>query len=280
MELQKREKCTVIVVDWQGGSSPPYTQAVANIRLVGAMAAHLLEMIAAHTGNLHLDHVHLIGHSLGAHLSGYIGYTLQRVSFFATTWKQRSLCLLFQDFNMTVGRISGLDPAEPHFAKASAPVRLGPSAAKFVDVIHTDASAFIRGGLGIIEKVGHVDFYPNGGTEQPGCDRGVVQYINQEQGSFFKGMRRFLGCNHVRSYEIFTESVNSPCPFMAISCGSFKEFKDGKCFKCDSKEHQCIKFGFQSFKSYKKLVQHKEIKPEERVVLYSMTSAEPPFCRK
>lgn len=80
LELLKRERCTVIQVDWQGGSSPPYAQAVANIRLVGAMTAHLLEMIAAHTGNLGLDHVHLIGHSLGAHLSGYVGYTLQKVS--------------------------------------------------------------------------------------------------------------------------------------------------------------------------------------------------------
>lgn len=93
---------------------------------------------------------------------------------------------------MTVGRITGLDPAEPHFAKASAPVRLTPQAGKFVDVIHTDASAFIRGGLGIIEKVGHIDFYPNGGTDQPGCNQGVVQYINSEQGSFFKGKNKFL----------------------------------------------------------------------------------------
>lgn len=79
LELLNRERCTVIHVDWQGGSSPPYSQAVANIRLVGAMTAHLLEMISAHTGSLKLDHVHLIGHSLGAHLCGYVGYTLQRV---------------------------------------------------------------------------------------------------------------------------------------------------------------------------------------------------------
>ena len=33
---------TVIVVDWKGGSSPPYYQAVANIRLIGAITAHVL----------------------------------------------------------------------------------------------------------------------------------------------------------------------------------------------------------------------------------------------
>lgn len=31
------EDCNVIVVDWHGGSSPPYTQAVANTRLIGRL---------------------------------------------------------------------------------------------------------------------------------------------------------------------------------------------------------------------------------------------------
>lgn len=80
-ELLKRESCSVIVIDWGGGSSPPYTQAVANIRLVGAMMAHLLEMVSWATGPQKLDHVQVIGHSLGAHLSGYIGYALQKVYY-------------------------------------------------------------------------------------------------------------------------------------------------------------------------------------------------------
>lgn len=79
-ELLTREDCSVIAVDWHRGSGPPYTQAVANIRLVGAMTAHLLNDIAKLTKHGDLKHVHCIGHSLGAHLSGYIGYTLQRVS--------------------------------------------------------------------------------------------------------------------------------------------------------------------------------------------------------
>lgn len=79
-ELLKRDNCNVIVIDWHGGSSPPYSQAVANIRLVGAITAHLLADYSRHTGQRKLKHVHAIGHSLGAHLSGYIGYTLQKVS--------------------------------------------------------------------------------------------------------------------------------------------------------------------------------------------------------
>lgn len=74
-----RENCNIIAIDWHGGSGPPYTQAVANIRLVGAIAAHLLADFARYTNDTKLKHVHAIGHSLGAHLCAYIGYTLQKV---------------------------------------------------------------------------------------------------------------------------------------------------------------------------------------------------------
>lgn len=79
-EFLRKEDCSVIVVDWHGGSGPPYTQAVANIRLVGVMAAHLLGDLARYTPNNQLKHVHCIGHSLGAHICGYVGYTLQKVT--------------------------------------------------------------------------------------------------------------------------------------------------------------------------------------------------------
>jgi len=41
----------VIVVDWSGGSGPPYPQAVANIRLVGVMTAHLIKNLIVSTIN-------------------------------------------------------------------------------------------------------------------------------------------------------------------------------------------------------------------------------------
>ena len=68
-----------------------------------------------------------------------------------------------------LGRISGLDPAEPLFQGMPPEVRLDPGDAKFVDVIHTDSKEFYKGGLGMEQPVGHVDFYPNGGKAQPGC---------------------------------------------------------------------------------------------------------------
>lgn len=39
--------------------------------------------------------------------------------------------------------LSGLDPAEPYFQDTPEEVRLDPSDAKFVDVIHTDISPIL-----------------------------------------------------------------------------------------------------------------------------------------
>ncbi|CAG2065128.1 unnamed protein product, partial [Timema podura] len=44
-ELLKNRDANVVVVDWSGGSNPPYTQAVANIRVVGVITAHLINQL-------------------------------------------------------------------------------------------------------------------------------------------------------------------------------------------------------------------------------------------
>lgn len=77
---------------------------------------------------MNVGNVHLIGHSLGSHLSGYVGSVLRT------------------NFGVTVGRITGLDPAEPHFSQTDPVVRLDPSDALYVDIIHTDSRPFIAGG--------------------------------------------------------------------------------------------------------------------------------------
>lgn len=128
LDYDEDEPASVIIVDWGGGSSPPYTQAVANIRLVGAITAHVIHMVYEQLQLRNIDHFHMLAHSLGAHLSGYAGYTLQR------------------DFGLMLGRITGMDPAEPMFLETDSVVRLDQTDAKFVDVIHTDALPFSSGG--------------------------------------------------------------------------------------------------------------------------------------
>lgn len=94
---------SVIVVDWAGGSLPLYTQATANTRLVGLELAYLIKKLRDEHG-LRPEDVHLIGHSLGAHLSAYAA---ERVP--------------------NIGRITALDPAEPYFQGMPSQVRLDPS---------------------------------------------------------------------------------------------------------------------------------------------------------
>lgn len=64
----------------------------------------------------------------------------------------------------------GLDPAAPGFEFAKLQKKeLRKADAAFVDVIHTSG-----GSTGYLNSLGHVDFYPNGGsTPQPGCYEGV-----------------------------------------------------------------------------------------------------------
>jgi pancreatic triacylglycerol lipase len=94
-----------------------------------------------------------------------------------------------------------MDPAEPHFSKTDPIGRLDPTDADFVDVIHTDAGPFLSGGLGIFQPVGHVDFYPNGGIDQPGCREGVLSYMAKQSDSLSEG--KILG-EHIQPYVQYT----------------------------------------------------------------------------
>ena len=61
--------------------------------------------------------------------------------------------------------LKGLDPAKPLFMLADSSSKLDKSDAEFVDVIHTDVLQ-----RGVLRQAGHIDFYPNAGFDQPGCN--------------------------------------------------------------------------------------------------------------
>lgn len=137
----------VIEVDWsKPASSVLYPNAASATKDVGKYLSELI-MELYEVYQIPFSSFHLIGHSLGAHISAFAGKRIDNYS------------------SQKLGRISGLDPAGPLFTNALPEDRLTPNDASFVDVIHTDGNKF-----GFYEPLGTVDFYPNGGTAfQPGC---------------------------------------------------------------------------------------------------------------
>lgn len=257
--LDQDAESTCIVIDWGGGSSPPYNQASANIRLVGAIAAHMINLIAEEFRLKDLDNVHMIGHSLGAHLCGYTGYYLKK------------------DFNMTLGRITGLDPAELAFTETNPMVRLDVTDAKYVDIVHSDATPFVpKIGLGLYEPIGHLDFYPNGGFNQPGCDQTLRK---RKDGMWISSMFQFFSCSHGRAIHLYTESMRTKCPFTAITCESYEQFLAGDCFDCDQDGHMCFQFGFNSQSSYRKMLDAKQLIGNQEIQAFFITGAGEPYCR-
>ncbi|XP_070288301.1 pancreatic triacylglycerol lipase-like [Myotis yumanensis] len=205
----KVENVNCICVDWKSGSRTGYTQASQNIRIVGAEVAYFVQVLQSAFGYSPSD-VHIIGHSLGSHAAGEAG----------------------RRTNGTVGRITGLDPAEPCFEGTPELVRLDPSDAQFVDVIHTDAAPIIPNmGFGMSQTAGHLDFFPNGGKDMPGCQKNILSQIVDIDG-IWEGSRDFVACNHLRSYKYYSDSILHPDGFTGFPCASYSSFTEDKCFPC------------------------------------------------
>ena len=133
-------------------------------------------------------------------------------------------------YGLQLGRITGLDPAEPHFEYTHPIVRLDETDAFYVDVIHTDANPLMSFGLGLWQKSGHLDFYPNGGRIMAGCKKGVMSHVAEENGNLAYALRRVLSCNHIRAYEYFIDSIKADhCQFVGVECTSWEDFIGGLC---------------------------------------------------
>lgn len=103
--------------------------------------------------------------------------------------------------------LSGLDPAGPGFEIQSQDGRISSLSGDFVEIVHTDG-----GVLGMVRAIGHLDFYPNGGSSQPGCGSDLT-----------------TGCSHGRSYEYYAESLQRPRFWLAVLCEYYSVFLMGKC---------------------------------------------------
>ncbi|CAL1299426.1 unnamed protein product [Larinioides sclopetarius] len=238
----------VILMDWRKYNSPPYFLSAVNTLLVGHELANFIQFLNSSNG-VDLQNVHLIGHSLGAHVAGVAGKETPNL-----------------------GRISGLDPALPLFSSNSILHRLTYTDADFVDVIHTNIDIL---GFGIPEAIGHQDFYPNGGYDQPEC---VANQDSVTPGPNEALEGENLGdplgidvnvCDHSAATLYYMESIDpSECVFLAVMCDSYQDFQAGACL---NGSNLITKMGLPA---------HTLPGLGPTTEFYLRTGASPPYCLK
>lgn len=124
-----------------------YTWSAFNTEEIGKLIAKALKELVSIYPSYPIENIHLIGHSLGAHICGSAGRNFNYMT------------------SQLLPRITGLDPANPCFNEGESLTGLSRGDADFVDVIHTN-----NGALGKKDPIGDCDFYPNGVvTLPPGC---------------------------------------------------------------------------------------------------------------
>ena len=125
-EYLKAGDYNVVAVDWSKLSSwDNYPQAANNAVIVGEHVGKMLSDLIRKTG-LNPKNIHIVGHSLGSHVSAHIGREIQKLGL------------------GKIGRITALDPAKPWFDGSNRPQRISKSDAEFVDVIHTNSGSIIE----------------------------------------------------------------------------------------------------------------------------------------
>ncbi|XP_046392601.1 inactive pancreatic lipase-related protein 1-like isoform X2 [Ischnura elegans] len=253
----ERDDLNVITVNWANGAGSLYVKAVSNARVVGLEVAFLInKLIENHNANP--GTFHIIGHSLGAHIAGYAGSRVDGL-----------------------GRITGLDPAGLGFTRMPSYVRLDRLDAEFVDIIHTDAE-FV--GLGLVEAVGDVDFFPNGGYHQKGCRWPMIRKWSAILKLRFL-FENLLPCSHTRSQELFIESIKSSpylntegrstsnsCHLVGFLCHTYEDFVNGQCTSCGNDGLGCALMGIDADKYPGK---RKRNGPRK---FYLVTNSSPPYC--
>lgn len=216
---QRLADFNLIIMDWSAAAGGSYAQAAAMASGMGSFLANFLMKLYDDLGADRLN-IHLIGHSLGAHLAGFAGKRIRP----------------------RIGRISALDPAGPCFGKilSNSPTdRLSPDDAIEVDVYHYDDDF-----LGLPGQHGQFDVYVNGGSNQPGCSGNINTMFGAMVTMIFR-LNRALSESHTRSTEVATVPLSDNyCQLVAYECRDYSSFQLGECAKCDDFNAQCFLMSF------------------------------------
>lgn len=123
--------------------------------------------------------------------------------------------------------------------------------------------------LGIFQRVGDVDFYPNGGYNQPDCPQTSDKLLS----ALFSiatldtsGIEDGVACSHNVAIDLFGDSISNKGRYTSYPCDSKESFDKGLCLKCTSKG--CNQLGYWS-------TQQKEA---GMLYLNTQSAIEPPFC--
>merc|ERR1719495_1252396 len=195
----------VFLVGWQAGSFEEYHVSVAYTDIVGAAIAEFIHILEDETLTSR-TRIHLIGHSLGGHVSAEAGKRLQ---------------------NPKLARISGMDVPDYGFVASDTDNMLDPSDASFVDEIHTHVSVSLKG---------HADFFVNGGLSQPACSSGFMGKLSNTVYNYIKGdseaAHELVICDHNIASDYYIESINTnstSCEFQAQECRDYRNFRRNSC---------------------------------------------------
>ena len=163
--------------------------ALLDVEETGAMIASAIVQMTEKC-NVVDDTIHVIGQSIAAHVAGAAGneYTRQ-------TGRQ-------------LRRITALDPSKIFAKNTHTLVGLSRGDAEFVDAIHTNVY-----GMGTIQRVGDIDFYPNGPSQNLPGAQNVVEAA-------------------MRATRYFAESVRpgNERNFPAVAANSLKQYKNNDGF--------------------------------------------------
>ncbi|XP_044265372.1 uncharacterized protein LOC123011801 [Tribolium madens] len=195
--LTRNKEYHVVQVDWSDPAHQLYTVSSWNTKDVGKFIGEFI--VGLHKNHsVPLENILVVGHSLGGQISGFIGKKVKELT------------------GKKLKRIVALDPAGPFFVSRPEEERLNKNDAEVVHVIHTNGGTF-----GFEKPCGTIDFFPNGGSSQPGCKK--IDITDP------KTIADPVICDHQRSWGYFIDAVKSPDDFIATRCASYDKFKSTQC---------------------------------------------------